>query len=348
MILNAQIAAVNRIYERNKIVSNKKTHGGRHAGSLQAQAQGASYGDISAAGRWSSKQGAMEISYLSNLPFGAAVVMAQYKEQGSCLARDRVSPPVELQRAIFPWIEDIYGPPESDSGQEWRKQCEVAMSGADENEPEPLGAKKDDVERAQTPKEQQWGRQRRQQGPKAAPSASEPTESVGDEEPGSSSLVADTTTPDTYDAKAIYKRAFLKLLVRCRRIILQDAAVLMHYKLGNYLLEDEVFQSQLFENFAKQVIEAQEKPQDDRLQQCEAAMPIVASEIRSSRESVADALCSMRTLLEESAKRQEESMKRQEEILKKQGEQSEKNLKDLGNVLLQGICAALGTQPASQ
>ncbi|KAF9997938.1 hypothetical protein BGZ80_006897, partial [Entomortierella chlamydospora] len=215
------------------------------------------------------------------------------------------------------------------------------MSGADENEPEPLGAKKDDMERAQTPEEPQRGRQRKQQRHKTAPSASEPTEPVGDEEPGSSSLAVDTTTSDTYDAKAVYKRSFLKLLVQCRRIILQDAAVLIHYKSGNYLLEDEVFQSQLFRDFAKQVIEAQEWPQDDRLQQCEAVMPIVAGEIRSSRESMADDHRSMRTLLEE-------CMKRQEEILKKQGEQSEKNLKDLGNAILQGICAALGTQPTNQ
>ncbi|KAI1285141.1 hypothetical protein EDD11_000961, partial [Mortierella claussenii] len=64
---------------------------------------------------------------------------------------------------------------------------------------------------------------------------------------------------------AIYKRSFLKLLVRCRRIILQDAAILLHYNWKNHLMKHSVFQSQQFQDFAGEVVAALDGPEQEPL-----------------------------------------------------------------------------------
>ncbi|OAD81262.1 hypothetical protein PHYBLDRAFT_161881 [Phycomyces blakesleeanus NRRL 1555(-)] len=48
------------------------------------------------------------------------------------LARNGVSPPMELQKMLFPWIEDYFGV----SNAEWVAVCEKEMNEVDENEDE--------------------------------------------------------------------------------------------------------------------------------------------------------------------------------------------------------------------
>ncbi|KAF9997320.1 hypothetical protein BGZ65_007101 [Modicella reniformis] len=50
------------------------------------------------------------------------------------------------------------------------------------------------------------------------------------------------------------KRGFLKLLVRIRRIILQDAAVRLHIGQPNKILDKELFQSPEFKAFQEDVV----------------------------------------------------------------------------------------------
>ncbi|ORZ12520.1 hypothetical protein BCR41DRAFT_397538 [Lobosporangium transversale] len=154
------------------------------------------------------------------------------------MQRNKVSPSVELQCLIFPWIEKAYGKPGTESWKFWQRECEDEMAEVDENEVKA-------VERMSIPLEEEAiassGKRKKkkaeatvgqQRGNKVAlpnteiPDSLEPVdeqEQQQEKEPASASA---TDTRCMYSTKDVYKRLFLKLLVRCRRIISQDAAAL--------------------------------------------------------------------------------------------------------------------------
>ena len=56
--------------------------------------------------------------------------MAGFWDKAFHLPRNNASPSLKLQRMIFPWIEDYFGP-ENDA---WKKTCKKEMREIDEDE----------------------------------------------------------------------------------------------------------------------------------------------------------------------------------------------------------------------
>ncbi|KAG2211324.1 hypothetical protein INT46_009226 [Mucor plumbeus] len=179
------------------IHTTRVTHGGRHTGAMEAEASDIPLDLIKRGGGWKDRLGCLETHYLGKLPSQFARGIAGFWDKPFALARNGVSPPIELQKSIFPWIEGYFG----ENNAEWITACEREMQEVDENEDEDdniinLEVDEDPVEfveedgRMIVKEKQKKGKQRAVQ-----------------------------SSMDTA------KRGFLRLLIRCRRIILQDAAV---------------------------------------------------------------------------------------------------------------------------
>ncbi|KAI7831811.1 hypothetical protein BC939DRAFT_498773 [Gamsiella multidivaricata] len=83
-------------------------------------------------GRWSTVQ--MKSYYAPKLPTIGAFCMARFrKDEPYFIERDLVTPPLQLRRLIFPWIEDTFV---NDEGLSWKtpswiEECDKEMLGAD-------------------------------------------------------------------------------------------------------------------------------------------------------------------------------------------------------------------------
>ncbi|KAF9945117.1 hypothetical protein BGZ65_011147 [Modicella reniformis] len=110
------------------------------------------------------------------------------------LPRNRIKPPIKLQQSIFPWIEEAFGP----DNNAWKKDClneiEIDDTRQDEDEDVNMGLDDNDED---TNMEQERA-------------SSSPT---AGRQSGARQVHRDVD---------LAKRGFLKLLVRCRRIILQE------------------------------------------------------------------------------------------------------------------------------
>ncbi|KAF9342838.1 hypothetical protein BGX26_006738 [Mortierella sp. AD094] len=73
-------------------------------------------------------------------------------------------------------------------------------------------------------------------------------------EPSSSNVEASGSwnTETNYD-RDVAKAGFLRLLVRCRRIILQDAAYRLHYDENSRILDHNIFASPMLESFREKI-----------------------------------------------------------------------------------------------
>ncbi|KAF9079959.1 hypothetical protein BGX29_005805, partial [Mortierella sp. GBA35] len=134
---------------------------------------------------------------------------------------------------VFPWIEDVYG----QNNKEWEEICLAEMRQADEN---------------------------------IVPSMTDPRSS------GLTAALEDTSGRATglaFQERGVAKAGFLRLLVRCRRIILQDAAFRLHYSQSSLILHHEIFKSPLFETFRQDLGEFVDKPTPNPLQLVRGAMP---------------------------------------------------------------------------
>ncbi|OAD79495.1 hypothetical protein PHYBLDRAFT_162559 [Phycomyces blakesleeanus NRRL 1555(-)] len=133
--------------------------------------------------------------------------MAGFWEKSFSLARNGVSPPMELQKMVFPWIEDYFGA--GNIG--WVAVCEKEMNEVDENEDEDeniinleIDEEADSVEfvkedgRLQSKEKKRKGKQRA-----------------------------------TQSSINTAKHKFLQLLIQCRRIILQDAVIYLYLNKEN-------------------------------------------------------------------------------------------------------------------
>ncbi|GJJ71587.1 hypothetical protein EMPS_03937 [Entomortierella parvispora] len=206
-------AAVMRACE---VFSARLTHAGRHAGTKEAFKLGLPIQDIQHLGRWVMSQ--MMSFYAPKNPIKGAYYMAHFNgtDEPYILARDLAVPPAELQRLVFPWLEDAFNGCSDDVVKDWHKTCELEMTDYD---PEEIGE-------------------------------SDLFHEAKDEIPGAQSGLEQSAHTD--------KKAFLKLLVRMRRVILQDAVQFMvpysnGMDLSNHLIKGlpEIFASQLFLDYSK-------------------------------------------------------------------------------------------------
>lgn len=211
-----QIATTTKALLSCGIASTKITHGGRHAGTSEAYHLGLDFDHIRHLGRW--VMGQMENFYAPKNPTVGAFYMAHFnkRDEPYQIERDLVTPDLELQRLIFPWIEDVMD--EAD-GKPWVEVCADEMRGINPTEA--------------TLKDVFWK-------PLALDKLSKTTASL------TSSALID-------------RIAFLKLLVRMRRVILQDAVMMLTYTdptgetLNNRLLSSDelkhIFSGPLFRKF---------------------------------------------------------------------------------------------------
>lgn len=100
-----------RLFRATGIVTNQPTHFYRHSGANHAHDAGASLSAIQIHGGWQPNGGSrLNTHYLHPLPKGVAYAMAGAFQPGlpPWVKRDCLTPPIELQRQIFPFIEEDY------------------------------------------------------------------------------------------------------------------------------------------------------------------------------------------------------------------------------------------------
>ncbi|ORZ15419.1 hypothetical protein BCR41DRAFT_353730 [Lobosporangium transversale] len=162
----------------------------------------------------------MENFYLPCLPSKFALGMAGFYNEPFFLARNSVIPPKALQLMIFPWIEDFFGK----NNVWWRNECLREMDEVDPNIVPDISA------------------------------ASKPGTAVE-----TNQLAGPSSNTILYSELDISTSGFLRLLVRCRRIILQDAASRLRYHDAvsndqqSRILEDDIFRSPLFLEFQEEM-----------------------------------------------------------------------------------------------
>ncbi|KAI7854630.1 hypothetical protein BDC45DRAFT_568888 [Circinella umbellata] len=101
-----------------------------HAGALEAESLGVPLDVIKKGGDWKDRLGRLETHYLGKLPSQFARGMAGFWDKPFRLPRNNVSPSLKLQKMVFPWIEDCYGP----DNDPWKKFCEHEMYERNEND----------------------------------------------------------------------------------------------------------------------------------------------------------------------------------------------------------------------
>ncbi|KAG0028300.1 hypothetical protein BGZ83_005089, partial [Gryganskiella cystojenkinii] len=128
-----------KTFEAQKLECARLTHSGRHSGTIEAQRLGIRPEDIKLGGRWVRGNGRMDQHYMSSIPIPFAFGMANVKDgRPFHLKRNEISPPVELQQMIFPFIETAFGQPGSEANERWRQECLDDMNEKDEDQPEQL------------------------------------------------------------------------------------------------------------------------------------------------------------------------------------------------------------------
>ncbi|KAF9566214.1 hypothetical protein BGW38_008878, partial [Lunasporangiospora selenospora] len=121
--------------------------------------------------------------------------------------RDLVTPPLELQRLIFPWIERSFDSEDPGKRQSWIEECDEEMRGSDKE-----AISEDDLH---------WEARFHH--------------STANEPDGAFNKLKSSALVD--------RIAFLKLLVRMRRVILQDSALYLTPDSRNRILINNLFTS---------------------------------------------------------------------------------------------------------
>ncbi|CAO3565015.1 unnamed protein product [Mortierella alpina] len=117
------------------VYSPRVTHMGRHSGAAEAYHLGLSIDHLRLLGRWS--MGQMEKYYMPKNPTIGAFYMAHFYQPNDpyFLPRDLVTPPLSLQRRIFPWIEQSFEKDSPERTESWIKECDKDMLAIDPGEP---------------------------------------------------------------------------------------------------------------------------------------------------------------------------------------------------------------------
>jgi hypothetical protein len=168
--------------------------------------------------------------YLSNLPVPFARGISGFKDKPFHLRRNEVVPSESLQEMIFPFIESAYDGLSESEQEEWLQVCKDEMNDIDVDYQE--GDEDDDRLKAINMKMKiSKGKIAAQPEPK--------------------------TKAERKKARADFaKRRFLKLLLRLRRVVLQDAAALIHKGWIGPVFNNPVFKSEEFMEFKEEVVEA--------------------------------------------------------------------------------------------
>ncbi|KAF9079240.1 hypothetical protein BGX27_006748, partial [Mortierella sp. AM989] len=127
----SQIETTNSIMHSCDVYTTKVTHAGRHSGTTEAYRLGLNLDHIRHLGRW--VMGQMESFYAPKNPIIGAFYMTHFHErqQPYVIERDLVTPPLELQRLIFPWIEHTFDKDMPQKTPSWIDECDKAMTGVD-------------------------------------------------------------------------------------------------------------------------------------------------------------------------------------------------------------------------
>ncbi|KAG0312553.1 hypothetical protein BG000_006197, partial [Podila horticola] len=152
--------------------------------------------------------------------------MAHFKNEPYFIERDLVTPPLELQRKIFSWIEETFDTDHPELQDSWIKDCESQMKAID-----PTVPTEDDLH--------------------FVPADSDPDEK---------------TAKSLVQSAIVDRKAFLQLFVRLRRVILQDAVIFRKKDsqgrtLSNSLIDSrpDIFECPLFLQFEADLLGAMEK-----------------------------------------------------------------------------------------
>ncbi|CEP17138.1 hypothetical protein [Parasitella parasitica] len=97
---------------------------------MEAKSLGTPIDSIKKGGGWKDRLGRLETHYLGKCRPSLLVVWLVFWNKPLVLERNRVDQPIELQRKIFPWIEEYFG----GSNTNWKKKCLDEMNQIDENE----------------------------------------------------------------------------------------------------------------------------------------------------------------------------------------------------------------------
>jgi hypothetical protein len=102
-------------------------------GTSEAYRLNASLDHIRHLGRW--VKGQMESFYAPKNPIIGAFYMAHFNKPSEpyLIERNLATPPLELQRLIFPWIEKNVRSGRPGKTPSWQIECEQEMLGVDEN-----------------------------------------------------------------------------------------------------------------------------------------------------------------------------------------------------------------------
>ncbi|KAF9999944.1 hypothetical protein BGZ79_006469 [Entomortierella chlamydospora] len=202
LVSSIQIDSTKSILRTCRVHCPNITHTGRHSRTSEAYHLMLHHNEMAKLGRWSSGQ--MEAAHPPELPIHGAFIMAHFKEnEGYFLERDLVTPPLPLQRFIFPWIENTFEKDMPERTASWVEECDREMEGIDGE-----SAVKDDYH---------WS-------------------------PEESSMARDACS--AFSRRAMTDRVrFLRLLVRMRRVILQDAVLYLKPNKDGKILSNIIIES---------------------------------------------------------------------------------------------------------
>lgn len=221
---SANRASTMDVFIANNISCSNITHSGRHSGAKEGVRLNIPEEDIRTGGRWIQNTGKIQQFYLQKRPTQWALAIAGFRDKPFHLARNEVNPTHALQEMIFPFIETLIGGAGTKKNIDWRKECIMEMDQFDPNNTKEL-------------------------------------ETVLPEPLVSLPKSESTRHPTVYRGRSNVTYV-LRLMLRFRRVLLQDAAVLLYLgeKQGfrSPLLETSgsVFSSVEFLSFQKDVIAA--------------------------------------------------------------------------------------------
>ncbi|KAG0289301.1 hypothetical protein BGZ96_007116, partial [Linnemannia gamsii] len=282
-------SAIKKTFKTLGVNCPRKADGGRHVGTIEATKLKIPQGDIDDKGRWSVERGMYGECQIPQLHTTIPGGMAGFLDTPYSLARNRVTPPIPLQMLIFPWIEFAFGV----NNAWWKQECldemnEVAkdstaattsakssrkdskastnghkvasgksMKGVKGKQVERDGHDDDDDE-ADSPQDETSDAESADDS-----AASVHSTSISHPHEREASSSADDTDrpppPASFSEAYKVKAGFLRLLVRCRRIILQDAAYRLHRRQPNKILDHDIFRCTMFKSFLQEIGAAVDK-----------------------------------------------------------------------------------------
>lgn len=230
------------------ITTSHVTHSGRHSGSVEGQRLSVPEEDIRRAGRWVQGTGKMHQYYLSSLPIPFARSVARFRTRPFHLKRNQVAPSISLQELVFPFIVSAYDAQGEKASARWKMECIDEMNEiGDDDEDENLDKEIQDFR-------DRWMDIKVSQGGQTA------ARTLG-----------------------IAKKNFLKLLLRLRRIILQDAVVYLEAGLDGPILDHDILRGgnrpdQEFESFSSRAQQSETQPRNQRFEEAQALGAMFARE----------------------------------------------------------------------